>query len=70
MIAPELWQIKNKTADVDIDVSETKGSLRKLSVPNMKEIVEWGEASFAGPTHDIILCEINGTRSSDICSAC
>jgi len=60
MIAPELWQIRDKAGEVDVDVSESKGTLKKLFVPNMKEIVEWGEASFAGPTHDIVLCEING----------
>ena len=64
MIAPELWQIRNKAGEVDIDVSESKGTLRKLFVPNMKESVEWGEASFAGPTHDIVLCEINGMMFS------
>ncbi len=49
MIAPELWQIKDKAGEVDVDVTESKGTLRKLFVPDARDTVEWGEASFAVP---------------------
>jgi len=45
---------------VDINVSESKGTRKRLPVPIAVISEQWGEAYFVGPTHDIILCEKDG----------
>lgn len=48
--------------DIDIDVSEKKGTRKKLPATD-GNATDWGEATFTGPTQDIILCEIDGAFS-------
>ncbi|KLO15132.1 hypothetical protein SCHPADRAFT_281798 [Schizopora paradoxa] len=60
--APELWELKfgpgydllSKTADGSITALRAPGKVRGNAS------YQWGEASFAGPAHDVIVCEVDG----------
>ncbi len=54
---------------VDIYVEESKGTQKRLPVTaNKQAVVEWGEAYFIGPTHDIVLCEKDGDKFNNVFS--
>jgi len=64
--APELWPL-----DVDADPCSLNfqpyGSIMELPAETSQTHASaedrWGEASFAGPSHDIIVCEVDGVMS-------
>ncbi len=64
--APELWALNFdnpeswKPQNITSKVFPTPARTDEIETENNGD--QWGEASFAGPAHDVIVCEINGKR--------
>ncbi|KLO06893.1 hypothetical protein SCHPADRAFT_675168 [Schizopora paradoxa] len=50
---PESWRFEKITSCVFT-------SPPKVESESETGVIQWGEASFAGPVHDVIVCEVNG----------
>jgi len=61
-VAPELWHLDFEH-DKDLAANVEDGTIAPLPVPDgisSNSALRWGEASFAGPYHDIIVCDVDG----------
>lgn len=69
-MAPELWDLdfeheQNLLAHID------NGTIVPLPAPQAGDVdpnsvLRWGQASFAGPCHDVLVCDVGGTSSVEI----
>ncbi len=64
---PELWRLKTDEPNWNAMIGHADGG-RMAQLPSPRAGVSnpsgWGDASFIGPCHDIIVCDVNGGFSS------
>ncbi len=61
-MAPELRRLDFWEGD-GVNSGSNEGKIASLQVPLDRQGInshQWGEASFTGPSHDIIVCDVNG----------
>lgn len=65
--APELWSLNLSSTGSTDSASEKPldglyGTVQPIQLPEhwAKADIRWGDASFVGPTHEIIVCEVSG----------
>ncbi len=68
-MAPELWRLDFEH-EKDLSANVENGIIVSLPLPggiDPKAIQDltWGDASFAGPCHDIIVCDVDGASTLD-----